>query len=272
MKLTALIDNKQAIKQLKCEHGLSFLIQTEQCNILFDTGQSSRLIHNAQLLGINLEDVDYVIISHGHYDHTGGLPYFLKLNSKAKVIVHPHAFKQRFSKSPQMVKENGIPWRNKVNQYANRFLYLKEDTELVKDLWILTRIKPQTGFEFTNDRLVTKTNGGYTPDTFDDELILLAKTSKNPVVVCGCAHTGIVNILHQVKLRFNYSEFSVVAGGIHLQGKEDAEISKVINGLSPFNIKQWALNHCSGQHAFELFDIAFPGKVMYCGSGMTITV
>jgi len=272
MKLTTLIENKQVIKQLKCEHGLSFLLQTNGCTVLFDTGQSDKLLHNAQLLGVNLSDVDYVVLSHGHYDHTGGLPHFLEINSTAKVIVHPHAFKQRFSQSPQMVKENGIGWRKNIERYSNRFLFIEEDIELADNIWILTNIKAQEGFEVINDKLVTKIDEGYIPDTFDDELVLVANENNNPIIICGCAHTGIVNILHQVKQRFNYSEISLIAGGMHLKGKEETEISKVINGLAPFKVKQWALNHCTGKPAFEQFDTAFPEKVVYCGGGMVIEV
>ena len=272
MKLTILIDNKQAVKQLKCEHGLSFLLQTAQCTILFDTGQSDKLLFNAHLLDLNLEEVDYVVLSHGHYDHTGGLPHFLEINSKATVFVHPHAFKQRFSQSPQMVKENGVAWRNQLDQYAHRLLFIEEDIEPAKGIWLLSNIKAQQGFEPENDKLVTKIPGAYVPDTFDDELILVAKENEDPIVICGCAHTGIVNILHQVRQRLNFSDLSLVAGGMHLKGKEEEEISKVISGLSPFKIKQWALSHCTGQPAFKQFETAFPEKVVYGGGGMTFTI
>jgi len=271
MKLTTLIENKRVDNRVQCEHGLSFLLQINGLQILFDTGQSDKLISNAQQLNIQLEDIDYVILSHGHYDHTGGLPAFLNINSKAKVIIHPLAFKQRFSRSTKMIKENGIAWRHKMEQYAHRLLFIDEDIELADQVWILTNIKAQKGFEVINERLVCKAADQYVPDVFSDELILVAKDNANPIVICGCAHTGIVNILHEVHQRLQFSNFSVVAGGLHLSGQPDDIIQKTINGIQPFEVEQWALNHCTGDRALELFDAAYPDRVVYSGGGHVIS-
>jgi 7,8-dihydropterin-6-yl-methyl-4-(beta-D-ribofuranosyl)aminobenzene 5'-phosphate synthase len=268
MKLSTLLDNKQHQKQLLCEHGLSFLLQTDALNILFDVGQSDKFIVNAHKLGIDLTEVDYVVLSHGHYDHTGGLIDFFKLNSKAKVIIHNKAFKERFSRSSAMVKENGIPWRQQYEQYAQRFILINDDYQLADGIWVLSDIQAQTGFNVVNERLVVKEGEYYVPDTFDDELILVAALNDRPMVICGCAHTGIVNILHQVKERLQYDAFSIVAGGLHLNGAKDQQIEHIISGLTPFKVERWALNHCTGDRAFELFKKAYPEQVYSAGGGM----
>ncbi|MBK3517414.1 MBL fold metallo-hydrolase [Carboxylicivirga marina] len=272
MRLTTLIDNKQSQKQLKCEHGLSFLLQTDELSILFDTGQSDKFLSNAQKLGIDLSTVDYVVLSHGHYDHTGGLPAFLNHNKKAKVIIHKKALKERFSSSTQMVKPNGITWVSELSQFANRVMFIENDVALTDSLFLLTNIQPKIGFEIVNERLVVKHGNSYTPDCFDDEMILVAKRQQNPIVLCGCAHTGIVNILHEIKQRKGFDTFDLVAGGLHLNGNKHEQVQFVIDGLAPFNIKQWALNHCTGDVAFNSFLKAFPEQVMYCGSGKEILI
>lgn len=272
MKLTTLIENKQAVKQLKCEHGLSFLLQTDTLKILFDTGQSDKFLYNSKILGVDLSDVDYVVLSHGHYDHTGGLPHFLEINYKAKVIVHPSAFKQRFSSSAHMVKDNGVRWLDKLSEYSHRLFFVDEDIELDEGVWVLSNIKPSVGFEVVNERLVTKEGDGYVPDLFSDELVLLAKEKTHPLVICGCAHTGIVNILTEVKQRLDIDEFALVAGGLHLSGQSESEILKVVGGVKQYKVHQWALCHCTGDEAYEIFQKYFGDKILHGASGFTIDI
>ena len=267
MRLTTLIDNKQNLNQLKCEHGLSFLLETGQLKILFDTGQSDKFIHNANKLAIDLSDVDYVVLSHGHYDHAGGIPAFCEINSEAKIIVHQNAFNERFSKSTAMIKENGIPWRDNLSQYQDRIIFIDEDTQLGPDIFILCNMDTQTGYEPNNPRLVIKNKSNYIQDTFEDELILVAQTKYAPLVLCGCAHSGIVNILHTINNRLQYNTFSMVAGGLHLNGAAVDNIKHTIRGLKPFTIKKWGLNHCTGQSAFDHFSEVYSGITEYCGGG-----
>ncbi|WP_439181726.1 MBL fold metallo-hydrolase [Carboxylicivirga taeanensis] len=272
MRISTLIDNRQNQKQLKCEHGLSFLLQTHRYNILFDTGQSDNFLANARAMDIDLRTVDYVVLSHGHYDHTGGLPAFLELNSKARIIVHKMAFKERFSQSSKMTKANGIGWSNKSDHCSERFILLDKDMELSDGTRILCQVRALKNFEVVNERLVVKEGDKYVPDTFEDELILVAQNKQKVVVLCGCAHTGIVNILHTIKNRLHHNSFSCIAGGLHLNGSSPGDISHVIQGLAPFRVDKWLLNHCTGNEAFDHFTKAFPGVVTYAGSGYSISI
>ncbi|WP_185968821.1 MBL fold metallo-hydrolase [Carboxylicivirga sp. M1479] len=267
MRLTTLIDNKQSRKQVQCEHGLSFLLEQDGLNVLFDTGQSGKFLSNALKMGIDMSDVDFVVLSHGHYDHSGGLPEFFKLNSKAKLLVHKNTLRQRFSRSSVMVKENGTPWRSDLAKYLHRIVFITEDYQLAEGLNLVCSIPRREGFNAVNDRLVVKQAGAYVPDPFDDEIVLVADHGNKTLLLCGCAHTGIVNILHHVKERFNVEVFSCVAGGIHLHGCSADFILPIVNELSNFNIEKWALNHCTGAKAFQVFESYFPNKVEYMGSG-----
>ncbi|WP_430817809.1 MBL fold metallo-hydrolase [Carboxylicivirga sp. RSCT41] len=272
MKLTALIDNKQDVKQLKCEHGLSFLLETENRVILFDTGQSDKFIHNAKVLNIDLSRVDYAVISHGHYDHAGGLPAFLKMNSKAQVFIHREAFKKRFSRSSAMVKENGIPWRNQLGQYSDRITLLDDDLLVEPGLQLMGSIKARTGYEIVNDRLVVEDDQAFKPDTFDDELVLIASESNKNLVLAGCAHTGIVNILHAAEERYDHSSFDCVAGGLHLNGQQVNDVDSIIEAVKGFDVKKWAIDHCTGDLAFEQFSNAFHERVVYFGTGAQLSI
>ncbi|WP_430810596.1 MULTISPECIES: MBL fold metallo-hydrolase [unclassified Carboxylicivirga] len=270
MKLRTLIDNKQSKKQLKCEHGLSFLLETDEHIILFDVGQSDKFISNAQKMGVDLTKVDTVVLSHGHYDHTGGLPHFLRINKKARVLIHRSAFKERFSRSEVMIKENGIPWRKEMDTFKDRLQLINEDTQLAPGIRLLTNIEAVDGHEVSNQRLVVKKDSDYVPDDFEDEIILVAQQSDETIVLCGCAHNGIVNILSTVSKRLNCHKFRCVAGGLHLKGQNTDSIKHVLQGITDFKVEQWALNHCTGDKAFELFENTQSGTVTYCGSGYSL--
>jgi len=272
MKLTTLIDNRQNVNQLKCEHGLSFYLETDGLNIIFDTGQSNKFISNAQKLDIDLSNVDYVVLSHGHYDHTGGLPDFFELNSKAKAIISRKAFRQRFSRSTAMIKQNGIPWREELQKYAHRLVLIDDDFKLSDDIILLSNIHQQKEFEVINERLVVKEGGNLVADKFEDELVLVAQLASKPLVLCGCAHNGIINILQTIKERTGHKAFALVAGGLHLNGYASKEVNQILIGLKPFETDHWILNHCTGDNAFELFKQHFTNKVEYGGCGFTITL
>ncbi len=272
MEIINLIENTSIRNRIKCEHGLSLFIRIGDKSILFDVGQSDKFLQNAIKLGVDLEDVDYVILSHGHYDHTGGLPAFLEINKKAKVYLHPESLKQRFSRSSKTIKENGVPWIQALEAYKDRFQFIEESTELIKGLWIVSDIKRDLELCELDERLVTRSDKGYLPDEFNDELVLLVQSHEGAVVLTGCAHNGIINILNSIHDQMGPKPFRLVVGGLHLMGKEATEIKQIIAQLQQFEINQWALNHCTGHPAVEEFREAFPTKAKYFRGGEKILV
>ena len=269
MKLITLIDNYSAQKDLKNEHGLSFLLETDDLKIIFDVGQTDKFIDNAKQMNIDLADVDYVVLSHGHYDHTGGLPAFCKINSKAKIIIHKKAFVDRYTKTDEKYKANGISWKDKLKEYQSRLLMIDGDLHLRKNISILSKIERDHKISTYNPRLVISKNDQYELDAFEDEIILVCETNSKPIVLCGCAHNGIVNILRTVKNRMVIDGFSLVTGGLHLRNTTEINIKHIIDELSTYNVEKWGLNHCTGEKAYKSFKDNFKGSVQYFGSGNT---
>lgn len=267
MKIINLLENSSIANNIKCEHGLSMLVQTENYTILYDVGQSDKFVDNAAQLGVDLSDVDYVILSHGHYDHTGGLPAFMELNTKAKVLMHPGALKERFSRSAKMIKYNGIAWRDDWEKYSERILFVDETTELFDDFWIVTNLAGDEQYSSLDERLVYRQGDDYIKDPFADELIVVARQNEQVMMLSGCAHNGIVNILQSVKRQLRFTHFSFIGGGLHLKAQPEEKINRIINHLGDFTVDHWGLNHCTGELAIDMFKHAFPGKVEYFKGG-----
>ncbi len=267
MKIINIIENNSINNQIKCEHGLCTYIEIGNQKILFDVGQSDKFINNANTLKIDINAIDFVVLSHGHYDHTGGIPAFLNINKKAKVILHPNGLRERFSRSSKMMKSNGIPWREEWKKFENRILFIDKTTELFPGFWIVTNLNGESNDQVLNDRLVYKRNDEYIPDPFEDELVIVLKENNKTVLLSGCAHNGIVSILKKTHLLLGIKHYNFIGGGLHLNGRSNDQITKVIEGLKDFQVDIWGLNHCTGQNAIELFEQFFPGKVKKFSGG-----
>ena len=220
MRWTVLSDNRSDDSRLSTEHGLSIFLrrsQTERHKILLDTGASDVFIRNAEQLGIDLSDVDYVFISHGHSDHAGGLRYFLEHNQKAKVIVSPDAMGGKFFSRRGNLHSITTEWPEIDN---NRLILIDQTCEISEGLHVIAHI-PQTN--------------------------PMPKGNQN---LYGCAHSGLENILAACPWPVH-----TVVGGFHLlDGQETAdEIKALAQRLkAKYPETQFYTSHCTGDHVFEV--------------------
>ena len=203
MRISVLCEDSPLCSRFEAEHGLSFLIQTEKNKILFDAGQSDLFLRNAEKLGEKLQDVDIVILSHGHYDHGNGLEYFMQRNSHAKIYVHPLAFAAFFH------GERYIGLSEKVKASQERFVMLDQKIDLDKELSVLpaallAEAKPTD--------LLIKCDDALAPDRFQHELYLVVTQGNEKVLFTGCCHRGILAVLEVAK----QNGITHIVGGFHL--------------------------------------------------------
>lgn len=269
-KVITLVDNVTYKQGLKAEHGLSFLIKTSHAHILFDTAQTGMLLDNAQVLGEDLMEVTHVVISHGHYDHTGGLSDFLELNPHARVWVHPKAFDNKYSTATGYLRPIGIP--RTVGAFAHRFSFVTKATEICPNVWLIPQIEQCTSYETVNPKLLCGELDATVPDTFDDELAMYIRHPDGVTLVSGCAHRGIVNTINTVKKHSGLNKFKLIIGGTHLNGAPAHRLEATVAALQATRIVSLMPNHCTGITAYSLLAARLQCHVAYAQTGSVVCV
>jgi 7,8-dihydropterin-6-yl-methyl-4-(beta-D-ribofuranosyl)aminobenzene 5'-phosphate synthase len=241
MRITCLVEDR-ARPPLRGEHGLSLHIEGD-VNILFDTGQSGLFIENAELLGVDLGDVDLAIISHGHYDHGGGLTHFLDVNENAEVLIGRGAFRGR-----QAVEDGAERFIGVEEIMDPRVRFVDGDMVLHDGYTILKGFSGPYRRPDGNSTLLMESASGLVPDTFDDELVLVVDGPGGLTVVTGCSHNGILNILDTVRAHFPDRGIGMVVGGLHISG----DAPYVASEIHEFNIGKIYTGHCTSEEAFKV--------------------
>jgi 7,8-dihydropterin-6-yl-methyl-4-(beta-D-ribofuranosyl)aminobenzene 5'-phosphate synthase len=255
MKVVTLLENRTISKEYKYSHGLSMYIETSNHKILFDTGTNEAFAQNARKLDVNLEDVDIAVISHGHYDHGGGLETFLKLNSKAKIYIGKRAFDRHLIKLFGIFKYNIGLKKELVS--SNRFVFVDEMLKIDDELILFGNIKGNKLRPKGNDRLLKEnSNGLVAKDDFEHEINLLVNENEKYSLFCGCAHKGIINIIERAK-NIIHSDLFTVIGGFHLMGMKVSDpkakefLDEFSNMLSCSNVQRYYTCHCTGEQIYN---------------------
>ena len=270
LSITTLV-NDTASEGLACEHGLSFLIQYAGRQILFDTGQSNIILENARLLGINLAETEAIILSHGHYDHTGGLSAVLAVAPQATVYVHPAALNPKFSRNNSRVRAVGMSDSAKkaiTNKAGSgKVLWTEAPTEVSPGLFVTGQIPRTTDFEDVGGRFFIDRDCREA-DVLPDDQAVFFKSANGLVVLLGCAHSGTVNTLNYVAGLSGAESIYTVMGGMHLLNASLEQIRRTIEVFRRYNVRKVGLAHCTGNNPIEQFEKALVDRCSRCSAGM----
>ncbi|MFC1714093.1 MBL fold metallo-hydrolase [Candidatus Poribacteria bacterium] len=264
MRITTLVENTVNKLGLMAEHGLSFLLETGDEAILFDTGQGGALIHNAAKMGIDLSRIGKIVLSHGHSDHTGGLGEALKASGETRVYGHPDIFDEKYSKTKRGQRSIGIPYTRECLQLRGADLHLsKTPIQITDSIQTTGEIKRQTNFETIHNGLCVMRDGMLVRDVLRDDLSLIVHGQEGVAVIFGCGHSGVINTLIQVRQMIGDTPISMVIGGIHLIDSTTDRIDRTIHRLKKFDIGKLALCHCTGMLAMVKLYEAFGDKLLF---------
>ena len=256
MKLICLAENTTQNPELIAQHGLSLYLQVGGKNILFDFGQTGEtLLHNAKILGVDLSAVDFALLSHGHYDHGGGLEAFLQINATAKVYLHKKAFEQYYNGTQKYI---GL---NPALQNHPQLCFVDQDTQIGQGL-TLRLPKSQRVAPLRHGELTQKTGEQFLPDDFSHELYLEVEQQGKTILFSGCAHQGIENIV-------NWFTPHLFVGGMHLSHFSVEELTPVATTLGQYPT-HYVTGHCTGvdqrEHLKEFCKITY----LSCGKALAI--
>ncbi len=263
MKITCLMENTASDERLHAEHGLSLYIETSKHRILFDAGQSELFAENAALLGVDLAGVDIAFLSHGHYDHSGGLMRFLSLNDYAPLYMNERAFSDCWHGEDHYIGVDPALRSSPRIRLTGDECIIDEELSLVacNDR---TRRHPSSGQGLT----IRNADGSFRQDDFLHEQYLIIREGDKRVIISGCSHKGILNIMDWLRP-------DVLIGGFHFMkvdpaAQRDALIASA-KALSAYDTAYYTC-HCTGEAQFAVMKEAMGGALHYLAAGDTIAV
>ncbi|WP_028581015.1 MBL fold metallo-hydrolase [Desulfogranum japonicum] len=251
------------------EHGWSVLIETPDRRLLFDTGQGMGLLHNSRKLGKDLQHLDAIILSHGHYDHTSGLPAVLEQTGVIDVYGHPDMFITRYWDQEDGSREIGIRYRREYLESLGMQLQpISEFTEIFDGVYLTGEVPRTTSFEVPDPHMKQRLeDGSLQQDQLRDDLSMVIRGEKGLVVVLGCAHAGLINILRHVQKNLPGEPIYSVFGGTHLGFGDADQFQQTLEALESFNIEQIGAAHCTGLVRSSLLHHHFGDRFFFAAVG-----
>ena len=248
LRITSLVENTKAGDHLVCEPGLSLLIEWRGKTILLDTGASEYFMDNADILDKDLSKVDYVVLSHGHSDHSGGIRTLCaSTRKKFKLVMNPRFFEKKFIREQDYLRYIGNDFNQEFLQIENvtTMFPLTDMFTLLDDVYVISDIVSVAAFEDEPNDFILLKGEQYLPDGFADEQVLVLDLPKGLVVIAGCAHRGIVNTCEAVKKQLK-KPIQAIIGGLHLKSSGEDRIRQTAAYILKEGISFLALGHCTG--------------------------
>jgi 7,8-dihydropterin-6-yl-methyl-4-(beta-D-ribofuranosyl)aminobenzene 5'-phosphate synthase len=253
------------------EHGLSIYMETDCGNYLLDTGQGKAIVNNALVLGLDLRAIKGIIMSHHHWDHTGGLGPVLDLKGAVDIYAHSDFFKESYSVTGNAVRYIGVPYpRPLLEAKGATFKFSNEFRQIEPGMWLTGEVPRRTDYERGDKNQVVKSNEGYVKDNLLDDQSVVIETEKGLFIILGCCHSGIINTLSYIVEKMGRRHIYAVIGGTHLGPVGDEQKEKSIDALKAFDIERLGVSHCTGLKTASRLAGEFGDRFFFCNVGTVV--
>lgn len=281
MQVTSLIeDTKHDNPDFYAEKGLSFHIKRDDDNVLFDTGITGNFVDNASKLGIDLKEVDVTAISHGHFDHGGGLHRFMELNQTSPVYIRPRADEDHYFKAFHIIKKDIGMDKALFTDYADRITLVNQLTEITKDFYLLTDMGLKYPTPAGQKYLYMKKGDQWVLDDFAHEQMMVIREDDGMVIFSGCSHHGVLNMLEAAMSQFPETPIKALFGGFHFIGlpffnhmaESKHNVENIGRKLMEYPIEKVYTGHCTGRKAYPILKNVMGDKIDYFATGDSVEI
>jgi len=271
IRVTVLVENTVNAGGLTAEHGLAYLIEAGERRMLFDTGQMDALVRNAAKLGQRLDNIDTIVLSHGHYDHTGGLALALSHSPKARLFLHPAALEQKYTFDKRLGKTRSIGMPPECAQALQKreVVWTPSVTDLGDGFYVTGSVPRATTFETAEQNLFADPECTR-PDSLLDDQSLFFESQEGLVVLLGCAHAGVINTLAHIQSTTANRPIHTIMGGMHLLNASPDRLRQTIGRLKGLKVQKLIPLHCAGWEATLALWQTMPKQCVVFHAGLSI--
>lgn len=269
LRIYILCEDSLSRRGLVGEHGLSMLVESPDARVMLDAGPSAATVQNADSMGIALAPLDAVVVSHGHYDHTGGLEAVLTRLGGARVVAHPLAFRPRYALRRTGARRYiGPPHTaDEYERLGAELVFSAEPVQLGERLWTTGEVAQNANGSTASGKLYIEEAGALLVDDFCDDVSLVARLDDGLVVLTGCGHAGVCNIVSSAQRLAGSDHVHGLVGGTHLVGADEPTIRRTAEHLYRMGVEAIAPCHCTGRRASATLNEAFEGRVVKVATG-----